>query len=103
MKFFVYGTLQSGFENHRRFVPVAALESPPVNAKLIGNYKLIHFRQGFPGLLRSSSTDDDRKIGSSSSSSMAIEGEVLDVAKGYENQLLKNLDRLEQFFGPGFI
>lgn len=87
LPFFVYGTLQSGFKNHSNVVKGRHTH---VQKALLRNAHVYHFpKAGFPGCWRH---DDE---------AATVTGELLVVPPEVYDAVLRDLDMLEDFYGPG--
>ena len=84
--FFVYGTLLSGFNNHKL---VASRIQKIVPASITG-VQLAHFTEGFPGIYPARNK-----------AVATVQGELLFPQGGEEESVLEILDKLEGYFGEG--
>lgn len=87
---FAYGTLMSGFKNH---VNVLRSRHTSIEPAVLPGAELYHFTAaGFPGAWRCPPDE---------SSSRSITGEVITVPPEAWADVLRELDLLEDYYGPG--
>ncbi|CAI8832445.1 GGACT domain-containing protein [Brevibacillus sp. IT-7CA2] len=79
---FVYGTLLTGFGNHRNYVKPYQHEATP--ATILG--EIYHLPAGYPGLLKGE---------------QEVVGEIVTFAPDVYEQALAGLDELETYYGEG--
>ncbi|EJL31691.1 gamma-glutamylcyclotransferase [Brevibacillus sp. BC25] len=79
---FVYGTLLTGFGNHRNYVKPYKHEATP--ATILG--EIYHLPAGYPGLLKGE---------------QEVVGEIVTFAPDMYEQALAGLDELETYYGEG--
>jgi gamma-glutamylcyclotransferase (GGCT)/AIG2-like uncharacterized protein YtfP len=82
LPFFVYGTLQTGFQNHDNFVRGRFTS---IHAASIGNATLRHYTAGFPGVYICSD------------SSARVVGQLITPPVEVYAQLMRDLDSLEDY------
>jgi gamma-glutamylcyclotransferase (GGCT)/AIG2-like uncharacterized protein YtfP len=82
LPFFVYGTLQSGFQNHDNFVRGRFTELLPA---YVTNAKLRHYAAGFPGLYFAADE------------SARVLGQLLVPPADVYSEVLRDLDKLEDY------
>jgi len=83
LPYFVYGTLQPGFKNHANVVRGRHESAEPAT---FAGARVVHYEAGFPGMHRGGDG--------------TVTGTLLRVAAPAYAAVLRDLDRLEAFYGP---
>ena len=86
MLVFVYGTLQTGYRNNASVVRGRAAS---LGAATLAGARLVHYPAGFPGAYRAEDPG------------MLLHGELLQVPAEHAASVLRDMDMLEDYHGPG--
>ena len=84
---FVYGTLMTGYKNNASVIRGRAAS---LGAATLAGARLVHYPAGFPGAYRAEENP-----------ALLLHGELLQVPAEHAAAVLRDMDALEDFYGPG--